>query len=156
MKKKTHTLARKTFIPSPMDRIFEFFSRAENLDRITPPWLHFKVLTKIPIHMEKGTLIDYALKLHGLPIRWKSQITKWEPPHLFVDTQIKGPYTIWIHQHHFRKQNGGTVMEDIVEYGVPGCILEPLIHFVFVRRDLDQIFDYREKSLVKIFSESQK
>ena len=102
--------------------------------------------------MAKGTIIDYSLRLHGLPVRWRSQITGWTPPHIFEDTQIKGPYKIWIHSHLFRIQNGGTVMQDIVEYVLPGSILEPILHF-FVRRDLDRIFDYRENSLVKIFSD---
>lgn len=150
--KKKHTLERETYIPTSIDRVFDFFSRAENLNRITPPWLHFKVLTKIPIHMEKGTRIDYSLRLHGIPIRWRSQITGWDPPHSFVDIQIKGPYTIWIHQHLFHMDDGGTVMQDIVEYAVPGNMLEPLIHCLFVRRDIDRIFDYRENSLVKIFN----
>lgn len=152
MKKKTHILERDTYIPSSIDQVFEFFSRAENLNGITPPWLHFKILTKFPIHMAKGTIIDYSLRLYGLPIRWRSQITKWTPPLTFEDTQIRGPYKIWIHSHLFRTQNEGTVMQDIVEYVLPGSILEPILHF-FVRRDLNRIFDYRENSLVKIFSD---
>lgn len=152
MKQKTHTLKRETFIAASIDAVFDFFSRAENLDRITPPWLHFKIRTMIPIQMKKGTFIDYSLRLHGIPVQWRSQITEWDPPRLFVDTQIKGPYTIWIHKHLFHVSDGGTVMRDIVEYVLPGQILEPLIHF-FVCRDLGRIFDYREKSLVNIFNE---
>ena len=152
MKKQTHKLERETFIPSSIDTIFNFFSQAENLNRITPPWLHFKILTKTPVQMTKGKLIDYSLRLHGIPIRWRSQIIGWDPPHSFVDTQIKGPYTTWIHHHLFHAENKGTVMQDIVEYAVAGSILEPIIHF-FVRRDLERIFDYREKSLAKILSE---
>jgi ligand-binding SRPBCC domain-containing protein len=151
MEKKYHILERETFIPSSIDRVFDFFSRAENLNRITPPWLHFKIRTDTPIHMAKGTLIDYTLRLKGLPVRWRSQITEWNPLRSFEDTQIKGPYTVWIHHHLFRSENGGTVMRDSVEYVVPGWILEPLIHF-FVRRDLERIFDYREDSLIKIFT----
>ena len=155
MKKKTHTLERETFIPSSTDSVFGFFSRAENLNQITPPWLHFNILTKTPIQMGKGTLIDYSLRLHGLPVRWRSQITGWDPPHSFEDSQIKGPYRIWIHHHLFRPESGGTVMKDRVEYVLPGWILEPLIH-TFVRRDLKRIFDYREESLIKIFSHQKK
>ncbi|MGD9347918.1 MAG: SRPBCC family protein [Candidatus Aminicenantes bacterium] len=151
MKKRSHILERETFIPSSIDEVFDFFSRAENLNRITPPWLHFKIRTDTPIHMEKGTFIDYGLRLKGLPVRWRSQITGWDPPLSFEDTQIKGPYKTWIHHHRFRRENGGTVMRDSVEYVVPGGILEPLIHF-FVRRDLERIFDYRECSLIKIFT----
>ncbi len=106
--------------------------------------------------MAKGTLIEYSLRLHGFPIRWRSQITGWNPPHSFEDSQIRGPYKIWIHQHLFQSRDGGTIMQDIVEYGVPGSFLEPLIHSLFVRKDLDRIFEYRENSLVNIFNKLQK
>jgi ligand-binding SRPBCC domain-containing protein len=152
MKKKSHILERETFIPSSIDEVFDFFSRAENLNRITPPWLHFKIRTDTPIHMKKGTLIEYTLRLKGLPVRWRSQITGWDPPRSFEDTQIKGPYTVWIHHHLFRPENGGTVMKDSVKYALPGWILEPLIH-LFVRKDLERIFDHRENSLIKIFTD---
>jgi len=152
MNQNVHTLKREKFIPSSIERVFDFFSRAENLNRITPPWFHFKIVTKIPIRMTKGTLIEYSLRLHGVPIRWMSQITGWDPPHSFVDTQLKGPYKIWIHQHLFQARDGGTFMQDIVKYAILGSILEPFIHFLFVQRELDRIFDYREESLVKIFS----
>ncbi len=151
MKKKTHILRRETFIPSSLDRVFDFFSRAENLNRITPPWLHFKIRNRTPIQMEEGTLIDYTLRLKGFPVRWRSQITRWDPPRSFEDTQVEGPYTIWVHHHLFRAENSGTVMQDSVEYVLPGGIFEPLIHF-FVRRNLVRIFDYRENSLIKIFT----
>jgi ligand-binding SRPBCC domain-containing protein len=102
--------------------------------------------------MTRGTLIEYSIRLHGIPIRWRSQITEWDPPHSFVDTQINGPYKIWVHHHLFEARAGGTVMQDIVKYSIPGSILEPLIHFLFVKRELDRIFNYREESLLKIFS----
>jgi ligand-binding SRPBCC domain-containing protein len=152
---KMHTLLRKTVIPAPIDRVFDFFSEAANLNQITPPWLHFKILTKDSIRMEKGTHIDYFLRLHAIPLIWKTQIIEWDPPYHFVDLQLKGPYKYWRHSHRFETKRNGTVMQDSVDYIVPGGFLSPLFHSLFVKKDLDRIFDYREKKLTEIFAKTE-
>ncbi|MBN1223226.1 MAG: SRPBCC family protein [Candidatus Aminicenantes bacterium] len=144
-------LKRESFVPASIETVFDFFSRAENLDRITPPWLHFQIRTPAPVKMEKGTIIDYALRLHGIPMKWRSQITEWEAPLRFVDVQIRGPYTRWRHSHRFERRGAGTVMTDDVEYIVPGGIAECFIHFLLVRRDLKRIFNYREAIMSNTF-----
>jgi ligand-binding SRPBCC domain-containing protein len=143
--------AAKTWVPIPIETAFEFFSKAENLDRITPPWLHFKILTPLPVEMGSGTLLDYRLKLHGIPIKWQTQIVEWNPPFRFVDLQLRGPYRKWVHTHTFAEKDNGTVIEDNVVYAVPGFILEPLINKYFVEPDIIRVFDYRQKQLKEIF-----
>ena len=122
------------------------------MDKITPPWLHFKILTALPIEMGEGTLLEYRLKLHGIPVSWQTQITSWNPPFQFVDVQLRGPYRKWVHTHTFTSQNNGTLVEDKVDYAVPGFFLEPLIHRYFVKPDISKIFEYRQNQLTKIFS----
>ena len=122
--------------------MFEFFARAENLERITPPWLRFRVLTPLPIAMRPGTLISYALSLHGMPIRWLTEIEEWQPPVRFVDAQRKGPYALWRHTHRFEESDGATSIIDDVEYALPFGPLGRLAHG-FVARDIARIFDYR-------------
>jgi ligand-binding SRPBCC domain-containing protein len=155
MPAKTHRLYRKTRVPAPLDEVFGFFSRAENLDRITPPWLHFRILSSTPLSLSLGTHIDLALKLHRFPVHWRTEITGWDPPHSFEDTQIRGPYRQWVHFHHFSSEEDGTLMEDAVVYRCPGGIFEPLVDFWFVRRRLESIFDYREEQLQAIFQEAK-
>jgi len=150
MPSKAHRLYRRTRISAPLDEVFAFFSRAENLNRITPPWLDFRILTPSPIAMAQGTRIRYSLKLHIVRLHWKSEITAWDPPHSFEDTQIQGPYKEWVHFHRFAAQEDCTLMEDAVVYRVPGGFLEPLIHFRFVRPRLEAIFAYRESKLHEI------
>ncbi len=145
------SLLRKQCFPRPVAELFGFFADAHNLDVITPPWLKFRVLTPAPIEMRVGTLIDYRLRLHGLPIRWRTEITQWEPPYRFADNQLHGPYRRWFHEHIFEETSAGTQMTDRVTYRVPGSIFEPLIHDYFVERDLRRIFDYRAEQLAKRF-----
>ena len=147
-----NNLNRETFIPASIDRVFDFFCQASNLNQITPPWLHFKILYQDSKRMERGTRIDYSIRLHGIPLTWKTQIVEWEPPHQFVDFQLKGPYKYWRHTHRFLNKNDGTLMQDIVDYVVPGKFFEPLLHALFVKKDLERIFDYREKKFSEIFS----
>ena len=151
---KIYELRRKTFIPAPIGDVFSFFSDAENLNAITPPWLDFKIMTPLPIAMGKNTLIDYSLKLLGVRLTWKTEIAAWEPPGRFVDCQIKGPYRVWEHTHLFSESNGGTQMTDIVQYAVPGFVFSPLIHFFLVRPRLEKIFSFREKTILKNFGAS--
>lgn len=143
-------------IPLPLDEVFGFFSAAENLDLITPPWLDFQIITPLPIKMAKHVLIDYSLKINGFRVKWKTEITHWDPPHCFVDEQIKGPYKLWTHKHLFKQENSTTVMEDMVTYAVPGAIFEPYVHKYFVRPRLKKIFDYREKILLELIDQRQK
>ncbi len=146
-----HIIERKQTIDRPREEVFEFFADAGNLERITPPELNFQIITPQPIAISKGTLIDYRLKLRGIPITWKTEITQWNPPFDFVDTALKSPYRQWIHLHTFEETaNGGTLMTDLVRYRLP---LEPvgdLAHFI-VRRELQYIFDYRFKVITEYF-----
>ncbi len=148
---KTRILEKSTNIEQPRDLTFSFFSDTANLDKITPSWLNFKILTPLPIKMQKGAIIDYQLKLYGLPVKWRTEITEWEPPHRFVDVQVSGPYHLWVHEHIFEELDGSTRMIDRVQYAAPGGPLEPIVHTLFVRRDVERIFNYREAALAKIF-----
>ena len=142
---------RSATLPFPRERVFDFFSRAENLELLTPPWLSFNILTPAPIRMGEGALIDYRLRLHGIPITWRSEITVWEPPYRFVDEQRRGPYRLWVHTHRFTEVDGGTQVEDLVKYAVVGG---SLINKLFVAPDIKRIFDYRQTRLRELFETS--
>src|ERR1700761_401614 len=114
-----HTLRRELWVPHPQAAVFDFFSRAENLEQLTPPWMHFRILTAQPIEMKQGVNIRYALRVRGFPLRWLTNIERWEPPYEFVDVQLKGPYTMWRHTHRFSSLRGGTTMVDVVQYRLP-------------------------------------
>ncbi|MDH3733484.1 MAG: SRPBCC family protein [Gemmatimonadota bacterium] len=148
---KTFRLQSEQRLDHPLGEVFGFFSRPENLERLTPPWLQFRILTPPPIEMGGGTLIDYRLRLKGFPIRWRSEITVWDPPHLFVDEQRVGPYRSWVHTHSFRADGESTVVMDSVEYAVPGGIL---VQRLFVRPDIERIFGYRAEVLPGLLSSS--
>lgn len=141
---RAQLLRRETVVPRGPDEVFAFFSDAGNLDLLTPPWLGFRILTPTPIEMHAGTLIDYRLRVRGIPIRWRTEITAWEPPSRFVDVQVRGPYRWWHHEHRFEACEGGTRVIDEVEYLAPlHWLSEPLL----VRRDVRRIFDYRSQQL---------
>jgi len=142
------TLETLLFVPRPPEAVFPFFAEAGNLETLTPPWLRFEILTPRPIAMRAGTLIDYRLRLRGIPLRWQSEITAWEPPHRFVDEQRRGPYRTWIHEHTFAPRIGGCEAHDFVRYVPPGGRLGD---FLFVRHDLRKIFEYRIRRLREIF-----
>jgi ligand-binding SRPBCC domain-containing protein len=144
---KTSVFETEQWFPRRPEEVFSFFSDALNLELITPPWLRFKVLTFSPVEMKEGTVIDYRLKLRGIPLRWQSQITAWEPPHRFVDQQRRGPYRLWIHEHTFVESNGGTLARDRVEYSVPGGML---VQKLFVEPELKRIFAYRSRKMQEI------
>lgn len=147
---KVYELRTRVRLPRPRPEVFAFFADAGNLEAITPPWLHFHIATPRPIAMRQGALIDYRLRLRGIPIRWKTEITAWDPPHRFVDEQLRGPYRLWIHEHVFEKDGEGTIVEDYVRYAVPFGPLGYLANRLLVARDLRGIFGYREERLRKI------
>ncbi len=147
-----HILERKQIIYRPRDEVFEFFADAKNLERITPPELNFKITTLEPIEIQKWTIIDYKLKLRGLPITWKTEISQWNPPFDFIDSALKSPYKQWIHLHKFSVgDNGETIMEDIVRYRLPFEPFGDVAHF-YVKKELNYIFNYRYKIVEQIFS----
>ena len=147
-----YTLRREQLVPRPLEEVFGFFSDARNLQKITPPWLNFQILTAEPIDIQPGTLLDYRLKWHGFGIRWRTRIVTWNPPHAFTDEQIRGPYRLWNHTHTFTTEAGGTRMVDAVNYQLPLGILGAIAHRLAVRRDLERVFDYRRRAIACLFS----
>ncbi len=146
-----YRLTTELVVPRSRAEVFEFFGDALNLEAITPPWLHFHVLTPRPIAMRAGALIDYCLRLHGVPLRWRTKITAWEPSTFFIDEQLSGPYRLWRHEHTFTDVADGTLVRDQVDYAVPGGALA---HWLLVKRDVRTIFKYRRDALQQHFSES--
>jgi ligand-binding SRPBCC domain-containing protein len=136
------------WLPRPLDDVFAFFSDAANLEALTPPSLQFRILTPQPVAMRQGTLIDYRIRIHGIPIAWQSEISVWEPPHRFVDVQRRGPYRRWEHTHGFAAVNGGTRVTDSVDFEVPFAFVAGR----FVRREVEKIFAFRRKTLLTLFA----
>jgi ligand-binding SRPBCC domain-containing protein len=145
---KTFSLHVELWLPRPREQVFPFFAEARNLEILTPPWLNFEVLTPAPVAMRPGSLIDYRIRVHGMPIGWRTEIVEWSPPHRFVDVQLRGPYTLWHHTHVFEERNGGTLCVDDVRYRPRGGTL---INWLFVRRDVGTIFHYRQQRLLDRF-----
>ncbi len=147
---KEYVLERWVWVPRPVAEVFPFFAAAENLGLITPPELGFRIDSEIPVEMRVDALIDYTIRLHGLPMKWRTLITKWNPPYSFEDTQLRGPYAKWVHSHNFFEERGGTTIEDRIVYalpfGLPGRIAHPL-----VKAQLERIFGYRESILLARF-----
>ena len=144
-------IERQQWVPAPLPQTFEFFSNAENLGLLTPPWLGFRIVTPKPISMATGTLIDYRIKLFGLPMRWRTGITDWTPGVRFSDVQLRGPYQKWEHTHSFTAMGGGTLITDRVEYHLRFGVLGRLVHSVFVRTTLARVFDYRFAKIRETF-----
>jgi ligand-binding SRPBCC domain-containing protein len=144
---RLQTLEREQLLPLSPDKAFEFFADAMRLEAITPPWLHFRVLTPAPIEMRAGAAIEYRLRLHGVPLRWLTRIESWEPGHRFADVQVRGPYRVWHHTHLFEPHAAGTSMRDLVRYALPLGAVGRLAGAAFVRRDLERIFDFRREAI---------
>jgi ligand-binding SRPBCC domain-containing protein len=132
------------WLPLSPSELFPFFADARNLNALTPPWLHFHIVTPPPIAMQAGAVIDYQLRVRWVPLRWRTLIRDWQPPHRFVDEQVWGPYRQWIHEHTFVPHAGGTLARDVVRYAVP---FDWLVHRSIVRPDIEKIFQYRAEAL---------
>jgi ligand-binding SRPBCC domain-containing protein len=144
-------LVRTQRIPRPREAVFAFFADASNLEEITPPFLRFRILTPAPVEMRTGARIDYALSLFGIPLRWRSRITAWEPGVRFVDEQESGPYASWRHVHEFESDGAATLVRDVVDYSLPMGPLGSLAHALFVERTLGRIFDFRREAIRRRF-----
>ncbi len=143
-----HRVETRMWLPRTRAEVFPFFADARNLEAITPPWLRFSVLTEGPIEMHVGALIDYRLRLHGVPLAWRTEIAVWEPPVRFVDRQVAGPYRTWEHEHRFRDVDGGVAMSDHVTYRIRGGgLIDRLGDAAIARRDLRRIFEFRARAL---------
>jgi uncharacterized protein (TIGR01777 family) len=141
----------QTYLPSTLEEVFDFFSSEKNLEKITPPWLEFRVVGKSTPDIQEGTEIDYRLKLKGIPFGWKTLIKDWNPPEMFSDTQLKGPYNKWYHIHEFRECRGGVLMTDRVTFRLPLGLLGSAFGGGMVRKDVNMIFSYRTKAIQKEF-----
>lgn len=142
-------LKAETWVDLPREDVFPFFAEAANLQQLTPPWLHFVIRTPQPIEMRAGARIEYRISLHGLPMSWLTEIAAYQPPEMFVDQQLKGPYRTWIHTHQFRQDRGGTLLLDHVEFDMlGGSLVGP-----FIKRDLLKIFTYRHEALLAHFKQ---
>ena len=146
---KVYTLTREQWLPNPIDLVFDFFSRPENLQSITPPWLDFRIVES-PRELTVGSLIHYSLRWRLIPLRWTTRITAWDPPNSFVDAQVSGPYTLWEHEHRFVEEAGGTRIYDSVHYSLPLAFLGTLAHRGWVRADLEGIFDFRRQKIEQL------
>ena len=143
-------LERTQFVARPRAEVFAFFADARNLERITPPFLRFRITTPGPIEMRPGAVIDYRLRLYGVPVRWRTRIERFEPERSFIDVQVRGPYRRWRHRHDFLDVAGGTEVRDVVEYETPLGPLGALARRLFVDRSLERIFDFRRQAVAEI------
>ena len=146
-----YRLEREQWIPGPLDEVFAFFAEARNLERITPPWLGFLFVTPHPIEMAAGQRIEYTIRIGGVPVRWRTLITHWDPPHGFADVQERGPYSLWDHAHTFRALGDGVLMGDVVRYRLPFGPLGRFTHALAVHSALARIFDYRFRVIRDLF-----
>ena len=154
---KIYLLERRQLIQRPRSETFAFFSDAFNLERITPSFLRFRIVTPAPIKMEAGAVIEYRLALFGAPVYWRTVIESWDPEKSFVDSQINGPFALWRHTHSFEeKGQRQTLMRDLVEYGIPYRALGRMAHALFVERWLKKIFDYRAAMIARLMEAEDK
>ncbi|MDB4125794.1 SRPBCC family protein [Candidatus Marinimicrobia bacterium] len=154
---KTYKIEYNQFIDLPIEDVFNFFSKPENLSLITPPRMNFEIMTPQPLEMKEGQLVDYALTIaYVIKLRWRTLITKYESPHIFIDQQIKGPYSLWHHTHTFEEKDGGTIIKDSVVYAIPFGLLGRFVHAIYIKYDIQLIFKHRKKILTKIFKNIKK
>lgn len=151
MKSKERTLIVKQFFKQPKSELFPFFSDAKNLETITPPWLHFKILEQSTPSISQGTEFKYQLSLFGISVYWRSLISQWNPDISFVDEQIEGPYRRWHHVHYFENYQGGTVMTDRVDYALPFGPLGDVFGGLWTDKRVREIFEFRKQKLQEIF-----
>ena len=151
MTNNPYRLVHEQLVPRKLEEVFDFFSRAENLETLTPGFLHFKIVSVSPLPVQKGTLINYKLRVRGLPLRWTSEIREWNPPTQFVDIQTRGPYKLWRHTHRFVAEGNNTRIMDEVLYDLPFGPLGRLAHSVLVKSDVEKIFRYREMKIQALF-----
>ncbi len=149
----TYTLHREQWLSRPISEVFTFFADAQNLEKITPPWLGFKIISMSTHSISKGTVIRYRLRLHGIPFHWRTKICEWNPPLCFVDEQTTGPYKQWRHTHSFETHGDRTKMIDQVQYSLPFGLLGRIVHALKVRRDVSRIFDYRRLQIDALFAQ---
>lgn len=147
---RPYCLEREQWLPKPIEEVFAFFSRPENLQTITPPWLDFRMV-KTPAALEKGAHIRYRLRWRWIPIRWTTEISEWNPPHRFVDRELSGPYALWNHEHDFTESKGGTWMRDRVTYALPLGVIGRVAHRIVVEGDVRRIFDFRAETMRGLF-----
>jgi len=143
------------FVPQPRDQVFKFFSKPENLEQLTPPWLNFRILSVDPAPVQKGTLIRYSLRWRVFPIHWTTEIVEWEPPFRFVDEQLRGPYKLWRHQHSVAAEGNGTLITDEVHYSLPFGVLGSIAHKLKVKNDVETIFAYRRDAVCRLFAKTE-
>jgi ligand-binding SRPBCC domain-containing protein len=153
---KTYELRTRIRLPRRRPEVFAFFGDAGNLQAITPPWLHFQILTPMPLAMHSGAILEYRIRVHAVPVRWRTEITAWEPPLRFVDEQRRGPYRLWVHEHTFQEiDHGGVPMTEVtdrVSYQVPGgAPIDSILNRLVVARDLKAIFTFRSQTLLRLF-----
>ena len=150
MSEPPRSIERSQLVALSVEDSFAFFADAYNLEAVTPPWLGFRILTPPPIAMQEGTIIEYVLTTHGLPVRWRTEIVEWEPGRRFVDRQVKGPFSVWEHTHAFEERPDGTLIRDTVLYRMPFGPLGEVAHRALVARDLERIFDYRRDAVERL------
>lgn len=148
---KDQELHFQQWVPEKPEKVFAFFCNPQNLETLTPDFLHFKMLHSSTAQVEEGTLIDYQLRIHGFPARWRTEIRVWKPIEEFQDIQLKGPYSKWEHTHRFLPQDGGTLMEDQIVYRLPLGAMGQFFAGIFVRKDVERIFTYRKMQIDRLF-----
>ena len=144
---KIYTFYKEQFVPSDLDTVFEFFSRPENLEKITPSSMGFNIITPTPIDMKEGAIIDYTVKIMGVPMRWRTMITSYKKNEYFVDEQLKGPYSYWHHKHTFKEVEGGVLIIDEITYALPIQAFRLIVHPGLIKPQLNQIFNFRFQTI---------
>jgi ligand-binding SRPBCC domain-containing protein len=144
-------LLAEQWVPEPAEKVFPFFADAYNLERITPPFLGFHVRSVSTPQVGEGTVLRYRLRIHGIPVLWRSRIEEWQPPRRFVDRQLFGPYAAWHHTHDFITAGSGTLLRDTVRYRLRCAVMQHLPVLAWVHRDVRAIFAYRQQVIRSIF-----